>query len=398
MRKMLILVLVVLAGAQRDGVGDPARLLLDARFEEGGRLRVRIEIPGLPERAFVRVQVQRVLSTSRTTREVGIANVAIPFTGPGVAEGVVETAAEGAAPGLYRVRAVIEARGQYPEVVEALQARGEPVTAEIMLGNPVSLEYLRAVARERALLGKALRDVAEFLGRLQEAEAATAADHAAGIARWQAIRERAIPMMEGIIEHGREVRDRYYPETYMEFAERYLFTGLYQAESRKFSAASSGGEYHATGMFHAREDVALEAGMLAPYVRTFWIETEKYQLEAWKYVIAESCKGIGEMRARPDRERWSRARAGWEGVTDRWRVEAGSETAPPGESPHGADFQRLWDAVQAWWSAEEMTQFPPPPPATPPAEGEPVPPAPPDPAALRDAVLEILARLEVDLV
>ncbi|MBI4230339.1 MAG: hypothetical protein HY608_05840, partial [Planctomycetes bacterium] len=257
MRKSLIVVLVLLALAQRVGGADPARLVLHARFEEGGRLRVRIEAPGLPERAFVRVQVLRLLSTARTTREIGIANVAVPFTGPGVAEGTVETGAEGPVPGLYRVRATIEARGQYPEVVEALRVAGEPAPAEATLGNPVSMEYLREVVRERVSLGKALRDVSDFLQGIEEAEAATAQDRATGLARWQALRERGVPMMEGIIEHGREVRDRYYPETYMEFAERYLFTGLFQAESRKFLAASSGGEYHATGMFHGREDVAL---------------------------------------------------------------------------------------------------------------------------------------------
>lgn len=370
-------------------VADPGRLDLRAAFLEDGRLGVRVEGPALPEGAFAIVQVSRLLATGRERREIGVANQSIPFGSPGVAEGIVEGAFAGV-PGIYRVRARVECRGQFPAVVEALRSRGEPATGEAVLGGPGSPEYLRAVVRERARLVGALRDTARFLADLEEMEAAVAQDREAGLARWRAWRPGAVASLEAIIRHGRDARDRYYPVTYESFAERFIFGGIYQAEGRKLASAEDGSAYRATGTFHGRRSSALPVSMLAVHVAVFWTETERYQAAAWRMVAEESAREAAAQRTRADRARWTRERARWDGTMLAWDASDAREDAV-GAPPRVARFAAVADALRSWWDAEEAVLFPPAP-----VPGEEPTPA-PDPAPRREEALALLAALEREL-
>ena len=285
-------------------------------------------------------------------------------------------------PGRYRLRVAYDPASQYPAVREA-GSRDAPCAGEAILeaGIPTE-EILRAVWEERAFLAAAFDDAAAALDALAGFEAQLGTDREAALADWTAWRTDAMPRMEAAILRGRERRDRMYPRTYREFAERLLFKGLYQWEHRRIGslAIQGPGLHPGTGTLAGR--AALDPRMLDPYRETFLRETGWYLHLAARGLSEAVAREEARQRERPDAARWGQALDTWRPFLTLW---AEGISPAPGDA---ADACRgLQETFPAWWDAIAADLF------CSPESREP----PPDPSVARDAVESLLNRLETEI-
>lgn len=331
-----------------------AELRLQASLEDGGKsLRVAVE-GALPKRAIVTLKVTREFSTLTPRAPVTLKEVLLPFEQEGKAEARYEVGPELAVPGRYRVRVSFERTGQYPDVMKTV---GEtlPEPAEVFFGEDMaSKEYLENLLKEQAFLSDSLAFVATYIDKLAEMEALVAQNKDEGVKAWDAWRGEANQGLEKLILHGRAVRERFYPDTYDQFAEAMVFAGLFQMESRKFGAAQGGGGYHGTGTF---KDPASYQGRktLERYEQLFRTETAWCRLLVANALYEASRK---ELAAAPDRDRWDRRRQAWEDLLGLWASDLAVEEAPKALLQRER-LQALATGFRGWWDAEQARLFEP---------------------------------------
>lgn len=372
LRTLPCLAALACLGAAGAASGQP--LDLRASAENGSAdLKVSVENTDLPKDAVVTIKVTReFIHTKRPP--ITLMEKLLPFTEPGHAEALYPMGEALAVPGRYRVRASFEKVGQYPKVLEAM-GNQIPDPKEVLLDDAaVSKAYLQAVLNEQKFLADSIMQVGGFLDRMNEVAALTDQDRQAardakrpnkGIQAWAAWRIKAVPeVLEKVITHGREVRDKFYPITHEQFSERYIFAGLFQMESRKFGAAEAGGAYHGTGTL-ARQHTSLRPE-LDPYVNLFRQESLWYRLMMINSLfptVDTELKAIDKAASKgrqPDRGAWDRKRRDWNEFLALWQADL-APVEPPRPAPyvmlHREALLALGAALTAWMDAEEGHRF-----------------------------------------
>ncbi len=354
MRRALFCVLLSLPWAAEPAAGAP--LAVTASVASGGTaLQIGVAGP-LPKRAIVTLKITREFITPTRRSPVVLKEFLLAFGEEGRAETLLEIGDALAVPGKYRVRVSYEAQGQYPDVLKAV---GDPAPApcEVVLdGTVASKGYLDALLKEQAFLAGALAEVGDCLDRMNALEAQVARNPEQGLAAWAAWRAQAVPRLERIIQHGREVRDSFYPETHGQFSEDFVFSGLFQMESRKFSAAQHGGGYHGTGAFKNKPQVS--RGDLEPCEALFRMETAYYRLAVMNGLYNAILQELAAQEKRPDPARWDRKHSEWTGILALWQSDLGPQD-PAVPVPlvkqvlHREALAALGGAMSGWLDAGE---------------------------------------------
>ncbi len=338
---LAVLLSPALAGGT-EGLGLRATL-----EEDGTALRVTASCPSLPKDALLTLRVERELSTSGRRASVLLKEFRLRFTENGQGEGLFTMGAELAVPGRYRVRASFDPRGQYPKVLQAVGG-ATPDPAEVLLEESLaSPAYLKSLLAEQSFLEEAFGTVGDFLDRMNEMEEGVVQDREKGVAAWSAWRRKALPGLERILTHGREVRDRWYPETCDAFSERFVYSGLFQMEARRFGAAQSGGPYLGTGAFSDRSRVSRKD--LEPEIRRFREETFRYRVSVLN-ALYDDCL-LEAARKPASRPRWDYRRQLWGKVLELWRKDQ--------EVPHREALEAVAQAFESWIQAQEAFLFDP---------------------------------------
>jgi hypothetical protein len=328
---------------------------------EGGKaLQVQVE-GALPKRAVVTLRVTREFITPTRHAPVVLKEILLPFEEEGRAEILLEIGDALAVPGKYRVRVSFEAQGQYPDVLKTVGDAG-PAPAEVVLDEAVaSKDYMASLLKEQATLADSILEVGDFLDRMNALEAEVAGNKEQGVAAWAAWRPQAVSGLERIIQHGREVRECFYPETHDQFSESFVFSGLFQMESRKFSAAQAGGGYHGTGAFRDKPKVV--RGDALPCEAVFRMETVYYRLAVMNGLYNAVLQELAAQGKRPDPARWDRKRAGWGEILALWLSDVGPPAEPASDRApavplvkqvlHREGLAALGGAMAAWLDATE---------------------------------------------
>ncbi len=201
----------------------------------------------------------------------------------------------------------------------------------------------------------ALLDGGGPLTRLYALEAAARQDPAKGMAEWGAWRVKTTARLQEIIQHGREAGKRYFPDTNQKFCESFVFAGLFQEESRAFTA--KGQPHHETGTFKGlTQDQVL--ALFHTLEGGFRKETAYYRLVLLNGLFSASSEELSSQASRPDAVRWNRKRKEWNEILSLWAGDLGQEGPPDVKAVlHGKALSAIGAAVTDWWNAEEAKLF-----------------------------------------
>lgn len=314
-----------------------------------GSMTLKVDEP-IPKGGILTMRLEREITTidRRSPKKVMVKEMLLPVEEAGKARWTIALQNAVEVPGIYHLTVTCDLSKQYPKVkadVAPFAGRQGTQKIEVAMDRQYWQEMLR---REDWLVG-ALTTVADFLEGVEKLERQVAENREEGLKAWGEWRKDAVPEIEEVIQGCREMNGKYFPETYQNFGETFVFAHIFQNEGRTYSARQAGAPPHITGPL---KSTPLVRKALEPYENIFTKESVYYRLQLSDWIfrhVDEQTTAVKRNELDPEK---------WQGTVRNANQVVGYVSLFPEKRTELYDGYRenlvsLRDALTAWLQLKE---------------------------------------------